>query len=159
MRRVTEVVVWSALLLGVWVLTLSSVSTPELAVASACAVLAAVATLGARVVSGGSWAPSPGWARWLVALPVAIVADTARIFGLALAQLAHGRRREPGDIRPVPIGDRGDDARAAAHRALSTLCVTSTPGSFVVDARPDDGKLLVHTLVEGAPSIAKVVSR
>jgi multisubunit Na+/H+ antiporter MnhE subunit len=157
--RVSEAAVWSALLLGVWIVTLSSVSTPELAVAAACAVLAAIAAVGARIASGASWSPSPRWITWLVTLPVAIVADAGRIFGMALAQLARGRRRQPGDIRDVAIGDRGESPRAAARRALATLLVASTPSSVVVDARPDDPNLVVHQLVDGKPSVEKVVSR
>lgn len=159
LRRAGEVVVWAVLLLGVWIVTLSSVSTAELAVGAACAVLAAIAAVGARVASGARWSPSPRWLSWLVVLPVAVVADTGRIFGMALAQIARGRRRDPGDIVEVTIGGPGDDPRGAALRALTSLYVASTPSSVVVDARPDDPNLVVHQLVEGLPSVEKVVSR
>lgn len=154
---VTETLVWASLLVGVWVLTLNAVSPPEMGAAGFTGLCAGAAAAAARRALGGRWRPSPRWVGWLLALPVAVLADTGRVFAAVLSELPR-RGEERGRLRRVASPRETDPARRAARQALSILAVSSTPGSYVVDA-DDDGELTVHALVEGSPSMVDVVAR
>ncbi len=144
---------WWAVLVGVWLLTLSTVSPPELAVAGAAALPCAVAATVGRHVVDGRWRVRLRWLRWLVLLPVAVVADTCRVLVLPLRGPAGGQGR--GQLRTIPLPDTppGD----ATRRALATIVVSITPGTFVVDADPDADQLVAHSLVGGPPRMDEVV--
>lgn len=146
--RAVEVVVWWALLVGVWVLTLSSAPPVELAVAAAAALPCALAARAARRAMEGGWTLAPGWGRWLVVLPVAVLADSARLLFAGVRRI-----RGRGDLREVTTS-AGEGARAKGHRALASLVLSATPSGFVVDTRPDDGVLVVHAVVDGRPRLS-----
>jgi multisubunit Na+/H+ antiporter MnhE subunit len=155
-----EVLTWWSLLVGVWVLTLSSVATSEMLAATGSALPCAVAATAAREVTGGHWRPSPAWIRWFVRLPVAVVADTGRLLVAAARNVAAGDRdRDPGELRTIPIAGGGPDDAYAARQALATFAVSFTPGTFVADVDPDHAVLLVHVLASGRPSMAEAVRR
>ena len=46
---------------------------------------------------------------------------------------------------------------AEAHRALATTVLATTPGTFVLDTRPDDDVLVAHAIVSGRPRMDEVV--
>src|SRR4051794_8959555 len=98
MRLLPEVVFWEAACTGLWLLTLSSISLSEALVAAACGLPCAVLAVVARRAVGGSWPVQPRWTRWLLPLPVAVVADGGRVLGRALAVLG-GRRVPSGEFR------------------------------------------------------------
>lgn len=157
--RVAEVAVWWAALFGVWLLTLSSVTLSEAAVAAASAlVCAGLATL-ARSATGQRWRPVAEWVRWLPALPLAVVSDTVAVFAAAIRS-AVTRTPAGRGLREVEFGGgRGDAPAAATRRAAATLAVSATPSSVVVDDDPDRGVLVVHQLAAGPVSMEKVVGR
>jgi multisubunit Na+/H+ antiporter MnhE subunit len=157
MRTVAEVVFWWAACLGVWLLTLSSLSLSETLVAAGCALPCGVLAVVARRTVGGSWPVRPAWARWLLPLPLAVVADTTRVLGTALTVLAG--RRPSGTERTVPLPSDRPVARAHARQALATVLVTAAPGTVVVDVADDSGDMRVHALGAGRPSMEEVVQR
>ncbi len=160
LRRGAEVLVWWSLLVGVWVLTLSSVATSEMLAATGSALLCAIAGVAAREAAGGAWRPAPSWAAWFVRLPVVVVSDTVRVL-LRAVRLASGAEAEgdPGDLHTlaIPGGETGD--RYAARQAISTIAVSLTPGTYVADVDEGHAVLLVHGLVSGGPSMEESVRR
>ncbi|MFE1862364.1 Na+/H+ antiporter subunit E [Streptomyces anandii] len=157
MIRVAEVVWWWVAAVGVWLLTLSSVTWQELAVAAACGLPAAVAAPAGRRAVGGCWRPRPGWIRWAATLPPSVLADTARVFWTALR---HARdERPPGRVREVPLPHEAPEPVAAARRALATIALSSTPGTYVVDDDPERHRLVVHSLSESTSPTEKAITR
>jgi multisubunit Na+/H+ antiporter MnhE subunit len=157
-RYLVEGVIWLALCVGVWLLTLSSVSTPELVAAVLAAVPCAVLAVVVRRTIGGSWSPRPAWAAWLVTLPVAVLADTVRVLGLAAGVLV-GRRLPDGELRELPLPvDRPAGRWHARQAAVGTL-VNATPGTVVADVDERTGRVLIHALGDGRPSMEEVVRR
>lgn len=155
---IVEVLVWAALLVGVWVTTLSSVATSEMAAAAGSALLCGVAAVLARRAMDGGWRPSPRWFGWMARLPVAVVVDTVRVLTLAVRHAGH-RSRSVGRIERVALPADGSRARTSAREALGTLAVSMTPASFVFDVDEREGVLVVHSLVSGPPSMTGAVQR
>lgn len=158
-----EVITWWALLVGVWVTTLSGVTTSDMVAATAGGLLAALAARWTRRAAGGRWRMRPGWLGWLAVLPVAVVADAARLAGVAARHLVIRAGDEPGEgvgrLSRVPLPAGEDGPTGAGRRAAATLAVSATPGTFVVDVDEDAGELVVHRLVDGRPSVDRVVGR
>lgn len=145
---------WWACCVGVWLLTLSSVSGAEVGVASGSAVPCALAAILARRALRASWRGELRWVAWLPILIAQVALDTARIFG-AVAVGRAGRRGSPPKLTPVRVDGRG--ARGALRQGLAALVVSASPGSLVVDV--DRSELSVHFLWRGSPSTAAAVSR
>ena len=158
MRQLPELLFWWAAATGVWLLTLSSMSLSEVAVASASGLPCAVAAIAARRAVDGSWPARPAWLRWLVPLPLAVVADTARVLGRAAAVLV-GRPVPSGRLRTVRLDRDRPDARWRSRQAVSTVLVSAAPGTVVVDVEVDTGLMRLHALGSGAPAMEDVVSR
>lgn len=152
-----ELLCWWAMTVGVWLLTLSSVTLPDLLVAAACGLPCAVAARAGRKAVGGVWRPRPGWIRWWAVLPLSVLADTARVFAVAArrGQESH----PPGRVTTVHLPRDAQEPVAAARRALATLAVSSTPGTFVIADDPQALRLVVHSLSEKPTLMEKVVSR
>lgn len=150
---VVEVAAWWAVCEGVWALTLSALTTPELVVAASCGLPCAVVARASRRTLRMSWRPDPRWVWWLVPLTAAIVTDTVRLFALVLRPGPVDGRLEPVRLPAEPA------ARANARGALASVTLTSTPGSYVLDADTGDADLLLHRLIDGGPDLTKVVSR
>lgn len=158
MRTLAEVVCWWAAGIGVWLLTLSSVSLPEALIATGCALPCAVLAVVARRAVEGSWPVQPGWVRWLLPLPAAVVADGVRVLGRAAAVLG-GARMPSGDEHTVQLHRDRPAGRWRTRQALATVLVTATPGTVVLDVDEDSGRMRVHALGAGRPSMEEVVRR
>lgn len=158
MRTLAELVFWWAACVGVWLLTLSSVSLPEVLLATGCALPCAVLAVVARRAVGSSWPVQPGWFPWLLPLPAAIAADGVRVLARAAAVLA-GRRMPPGDERTVRLHRDDAPGRWRTRQALATVLVTAAPGTVVLDVDEDSGEMRVHALGDGRPAMEEVVRR
>ncbi|HVW81110.1 MAG TPA: hypothetical protein VHB69_09260 [Mycobacteriales bacterium] len=152
-RWAAEIGAWAAAALGVWLLTLSSVTYADLSVAipaalaSGAGARASRRALSLRAANGGRL-------HWLTVLPAAIVRDTAAVLALPWRRLL--RDVPEGHWERIPVRP-GADTEASAARIVATALVSATPGSFVVHDDPDTGELLVHVLVSGRPSVTAVV--
>jgi multisubunit Na+/H+ antiporter MnhE subunit len=132
LRALVEVTVWWAVLVLVWIATLTTVTVQELVAAGVLAVpCALVARLGRRAI-GVSWPMRARWLLWLRKLPWAVLHDTAAVLALAVRPSRSDRFRE------VPLPDD------AAQEAVATVLLSTAPGSVVVDVQ--DHRLLVHEL-------------
>jgi multisubunit Na+/H+ antiporter MnhE subunit len=155
---VLEVVFWWAAGVGMWLLTLSSISSPELVAAVAAGLPCAVMAVLARRAVGGPLAPRRAWLRWSLPVPAAIVADTVRVLALAAGVLV-GRPVPEGDLRSVTLPRDPDDRAWQNRQAAAAVLVTTSPGTVVVDLDPDSGEMLVHHLGSGRPRLEDVVQR
>lgn len=153
--RWAEAGAWWLISCGLWLLTAAPVSAPEFAVAAAAGLPCAAAAGAARRTAGSSWRVRWAWAHWLPALLPAVLGDTAR------ALTAPRRRCPPTALRRVRLPGEPDGAAAATRRALVTLLLSLTPGSYVQDVRSDGrGDVVVlHTLGGGRHRMEKVVGR
>lgn len=153
-----EMLVWSALMVGMWVVTLSAATVPEVVAAAAAGVVSALGAVVARVALGGRWRAKARWSRWLVTWWGSLVADTAAVFALAARHLRH--RDVAGDFVEVALRRTpGDEPSEDMHRALAALVLSSTPGSVVYDSDPRGHRLFVHTIVDVPPDLEAAVSR
>lgn len=153
-----EVVAWWALMVGVWVITLSSAPPMELYISAAAALPCALLMPTVRRTVQAAWRPDWRWLRWLVVLPFSILADTARVFA---AVFVHAVMRRPldGELTEIRLRPHEDPARSTAHVALAMVTVSATPGSFVMDSRPERNALVLHQIVDGPPDLQQVVRR
>jgi len=158
MRQLPEVVFWWVACVGIWLLTLSSVSLPETLVAIGCALPCALLTVAARRAVRGSWPVQPEWTRWLLPLPAAVVADGVRVLSRSAGVLV-GRRVPSGDIRTVRLRRDRPAGRWRTRQAWASVLVTAAPGTVVLDVDEDSGDMRVHALAAGAPSMEEVVRR
>lgn len=152
-----EVGLWWGLSVGVWLLTLSSVSGPDLYAAVGCGLPCGVAARAGRHAMGASWQPRLRWARWLLPLPAAIVTDGVRVMRCALRGLLGDRQQ--GELGEVRLATGEPAAVAAAHRALATLTISFTPGTFVLETNPEENMLVIHSMGSGWPQLGRVVRR
>jgi len=151
-----EVIFWWALLVGVWELTLSGTTLPEICCEVAAALLSALGAVAARRTVRGRWVPKPTWLRWLPFVAASVLVDTTRVLWLAATR---GRRRDvAGRLAAVQLL-KSDDVTADSHRAYATLAITCTPGSVVYDGDADSHRLFTHTLVDGPPDLGNAVAR
>lgn len=151
-----ELALWWALMIGVWELTLSGATLPDVLAAVAAGFCSAVAAVATRRLIGGRWRPRARWAMWLPVVGAKAVADTARAFSLAAR---HGVHRDVDtSCGEVPVR-RGAERDVAIHQALASLAITSTPGSVVYDIDSDGNRLYKHELVSGPPDLEGVVGR
>lgn len=154
---VIEALLWWGALIGVWVVTLSVPSWPEAWIATAAALPCALLTVRARKVLGEAWRLPPRDLRWLAPLTVAVLADTARVLTLRLSA-TRDRPRKSDFLRVRLPADR-PGIPAATRRAVAAAVVSATPATVVVDSRPDEDVLVVHSLVSGPPDMTETVSR
>jgi multisubunit Na+/H+ antiporter MnhE subunit len=157
-KQLPEVALWWAACVGTWLLTLSSVNTAELVAAVAAGLPCAVVAVLARRAVRGPLSPRAAWLRWLLPVPVAVLADSARVLAVAAGALV-GRRIPEGDLRRVTL-PRDRSAGAWQNRqAAAVILVSASPGSVVLDVDVDSGEALVHALATGRPDVLKAVQR
>ncbi len=151
-RVVAEVVAWWAIAFSVWMISLSAAPLQEYLLAVACALPCAVAAFGARRAFEASWTLRPGWLKPMLALPAIILSDAAQVL------LAVVRPGQPGGrFTTVRTGAVDDVPEARSRRAVATVLMSVTPGSYVLDADPDNGDLMVHALAHRGPGMQKLV--
>ncbi len=139
-RSLSSVALWGGASLGIWLLTLSSLSWGELFVGTACSLLVGVIAVAAQRAVGTHWKLTVAALRPLRALPLAIVSDVAQVLTLPLR-----RRRIRGRFETIDVAAAGSSPQAVTRRAIATLGTTVTPASIVVDV-DDEGDMVVHVL-------------
>lgn len=153
-----EMLAWSVLMVGLWVVTLSAATVPEIVAAAVAGVASALGAIAARLALGGHWRVEARWSRWLVAWCGSIAADTVAVFALVARHLRD--RDVVGDFAEVALKRTpGDPASEDMHRALAALVLSSTPGSVVYNSDPRGHRLFVHTIVDTPPDLEAAVSR
>lgn len=149
-----EVLAWTLLLWGAWLLSLSAVGVPDLVVGGLSAAVCGIAAASARRAIRQRWHPSWSLIAPAAALPVTIVVDTAAVL---LSPWRAGTRR--GQVETVDVGGAGQAPRQTARRAVITTIVSASPASVVLDADDKTGTLVVHAMRSPGPSLAQRYAR
>jgi len=150
-----ELVAWWAVLVGMWLLTLSSFNTEDFVVAAGCAIPCAVAARLARAAIGGRWSFRTSWLAWAAPLARSAFMDAMRVIAVAVR---HPRAdRSVGRLVDLDLPKEDSEAATAGRESAAELAMSLTPGSFVVQGEPE--KLVVHSLLRGEPALARTVSR
>jgi multisubunit Na+/H+ antiporter MnhE subunit len=144
------VALWSGTSLGIWLLTLSSLSWGELVVGGACSLAVGVVTVAAQRAVGARWAPTASSLRPVLAVPLAIVTNAVQVVALPFR-----RPDASGRFESVDIDAAGQSPEAATRRAIATLATTATPASIVVDVDSDSGVMKFHALPTSGTDVKK----
>lgn len=143
---------WIALVL-LWQLFVNTFAMPEVLAGLGAAAIAATA---AEIVREQGLIHFRPQLRWLVRarkLPLAVIVDCGVVMGALWRRVG---RREPvkGAFTAFPFVSGGDDAEAAARRALYVLAISLTPNTFVIGIDRENDVMLVHQLVSNNPANA-----
>ncbi len=149
-ERLPGVALWSGISLGIWLLSLSSLSWGELVVGGACSLAVGVVTVAAQRAVGARWAPTASSLRPVLAVPLAIVTDALQVVALPFR-----RPDARGRLEWVDIDAAGPSPEAATRRAIATLATTATPASIVVDVDGESGDMTIHALPTGGRHVEK----
>jgi multisubunit Na+/H+ antiporter MnhE subunit len=141
LKTVMSVVVVAAGCLGIWLLSLSSVSDEELLVGILCALATGVLAVAATRAAKVHWSVRAIPVRPLLRVPLAVVGDAVQV----LLRPIPGLDR-PAKVVTYDLDQRGDSAAATTRRVVTVLAVTSAPGSLVLDLDAESGRLTLHSL-------------
>jgi multisubunit Na+/H+ antiporter MnhE subunit len=141
LKTVASVLVVAAGSLGIWLLSLSSVSDQELLVGGLSSLATGAAAVAAKRATKVRWSVRAVPLRPLLRVPVAVVGDAVQV----LARIVPGVGRPP-KVLTLDTHQRGDSAAATTRRVATTLAVTSVPGSLVLDLDAKTGRLTLHSL-------------
>lgn len=139
---------WWLGLTGLWVLTLSTPSLPELVAAVVAGLICALAARAGRRAMGGAWRPRLAWAGWLRHVPLATVRETGWIL----------RRRPDGRFDDVELPAESENVHEA-RLAVAAAVVGSTPGTMVVATPPGERRLVVHRMLDEDSPLLREVRR
>ncbi|MFE0510689.1 hypothetical protein [Streptomyces sp. NPDC058964] len=140
-----EIASWFAVLTGVAVVCISTVSPAELVVAASAALGGAFAVRRMRLAAGVRWGGGRGGLRAARSVPPAVLGGIASLL-VALVHRPDSRR-----LRRLTLREGTDAGWAAA-------AVAASPDTCVVDI-PRDDEVLVHSLRARAGSVERIVSR
>jgi multisubunit Na+/H+ antiporter MnhE subunit len=137
---------WYVPLLGLWMLLVDSFALEEVLLGVLAAAVAATAADIVRAQDLVRFRMRPRWLAGLWTLPWRVVVDSGVLAAALWRQLSR-----PGSVhggfRVLPFPREGDDAAAAARRALVTGVVSVAPNTYVVGIERDEGVMLIHQLV------------
>lgn len=155
MRRRSAVFAAAAaglVLLGLWLLLLSTTAIPEVLAGVLAAAIATTAGVAAVGATGSRFRPRAAWLWELRRLPWLVLTDSA----LAARVLARAIARRPSLSRYVALGPlpiAGPQPRAAARRAVYTIACSLPPGTIVVGLDEETRSVLLHQLVARPPDL------
>jgi multisubunit Na+/H+ antiporter MnhE subunit len=140
---------WYFPLFGLWMLFVGTLAPEEMVLGALAAAGAATAADRVRAQDLVRFRLRPRWLTGVWRLPWRLVTDSGLLAVALWRQL-----RRPGSVRGVfrvlPFPKEGDDAAAAARRALATTVVSLTPNTYVVGIEGNEGAVLVHQLIRQA---------
>ncbi|MFI8521858.1 hypothetical protein ACIGEZ_29185 [Streptomyces sp. NPDC085481] len=147
-RTVVEIGSWWAAALLLQILLIGTVTWPEVAVAAAGALLAALAARRVRVAAGARVGGTARLARALLLWPGALLSGTWRLT-VAVGRVLRGHR-VTGRFRTLHWHQGTGPAWACG-------LLSATPGLYVVDLGPDR-TVLVHTLPGGPGALESALT-
>ncbi|MFD5461815.1 hypothetical protein ACFWIQ_03175 [Kitasatospora sp. NPDC127059] len=143
LARLVEIVVWGAVLTGLTVVLISSVSPVEMAVAGAAALGGGLAAQQMRRAAGVRIAGGRGAGRALLVLPRAVLRGLAVLVADLVTTPTAGVRR----VR----------LRPGAAAAWAGALIAASPDTCVIDV-PNDDEVVVHALRPGAGPVEEAVA-
>jgi multisubunit Na+/H+ antiporter MnhE subunit len=156
MARLFEGVCWFVAGVILWMATVSTITVAETVVAVLASAGSAVLAVMARQAMSLRVLVTGRWFVWLALVPVGAVMDTGRLVGWLVRRAPEPSEEDAVVHRRVPAGTAG---AAVGWRAAATAAISATPGSVVIDADGDAGRLTLHRLVSGPPSIDERVEQ
>ncbi len=144
--RALWAVVVGLVLLGLWLLLLSTTAIPEVLAGVGAAALAMVAGIAAVRTTGSRFRPRAAWLWGLRRLPWLVATDS----GLAARVLVRAIARRPSESRYIALGPlpiAGSQPRVVARRAVYTVACSLPPGTIVVGLDEETQSVLLHQLV------------
>ncbi|MBA2274395.1 MAG: Na+/H+ antiporter subunit E [Actinobacteria bacterium] len=152
-QRLAHWFAWWVALVLLWQLFVNTFAAPEVL---AGLVAAAIAATAAEVVRGQGlihFRPRVPWLLRARKLPLAVIVDCRIVVGALWRRLGRGQTVK-GAFTAVPFNAGGDDAEAAARRALYVMAISLTPNTFVIGIDRENNVMLVHQLVSTNPTRA-----
>ncbi|MEV0533538.1 hypothetical protein [Kitasatospora sp. NPDC050463] len=141
-----EIAVWCAVLLGLTLVSISSVSPVELAVAGAAALGGAFAARRMRLAAGSGFRGDPRRAaRAVAAVPWAVLR------GLAVLVAAMAHRPDDAAVRHVRL-------RPGTDAGWAGVLLAAAPDTCVIDV-PGNDEVVVHALRPEAGPVEAAVTR
>lgn len=139
-------------LLGLWLLLLSTTAIPEVLAGVVAAALALTAGIAAVRTTRSRFQPRAAWLWELRRLPWLVLTDAA----LAARVLVRALARRPSESRYVALGPlpiAGTQPPVRARRALITVACSLPPGTIVVALDEETRTALLHQLVARPPDL------
>ncbi len=152
--RAAEVLVWTLLTWGVWLLSLSAIDDEDLFVGGLCALGCGVVAAATRRAIGARWRPRLAFLAPALWLPLAIVVDSA-----AVLVSAWRPKRRGAEVVDIHIGAAGSTPAATTRRAVAATVASATPASVVLDIDPETGHMVVHSLRSPGPGLHERYAR
>jgi multisubunit Na+/H+ antiporter MnhE subunit len=142
-------IVWYVSLFGLWILLVDTFAAEELLLGAIAAAVAATAANIVRAQDLVRFRLRPRWLRGVWRILWQVGTESGMLVVALWRQL-----RRPGSVRGrfrvLEFPREGDDAAAAARRALVTSVVSITPNTYVVGIEGEEGTILIHQLVPRA---------
>jgi multisubunit Na+/H+ antiporter MnhE subunit len=158
--RLIESVAWGVVLTGLWASTLTALDAIELVVAGVCGLACGALATATRTSLGVVVRPRARWLTWLLRLPVAVVTDLGRLVLAVARSVRHGTPLGTVRTLALPVEPSGV---ARTRRALGSLAISATPGSYVLDVVDDPDSpastLTLHALTEEPSALERSVAR
>ncbi|MBV6702954.1 hypothetical protein [Kitasatospora aureofaciens] len=145
LARLVEIGVWGAVLTGLTVVFISSVSPVEMVVACVSALGGAFAARRMRLAAGVHVEGGRGAVRALLALPGSVVR------GLAVLTVAMAPDHAGGSVRRIRL-------RPGAGAGWAGTLLAASPDTCVIDV-PNDDEVIVHALRPNAGPVEEAVAR
>lgn len=135
-----------ALLVGVYVVVVGSAEPGDLAVGSTLAVILLV-LYGRRLWGDASRAEGSALKRAAAFLPFVVAVGARMIKGtFEVASVVLGLRETTPGMVKIPVGDR-----SAVGAAVTSLAVTLSPGTLLIDSDLEQGFMLFHIIDAADP--------
>jgi multisubunit Na+/H+ antiporter MnhE subunit len=148
--RLDQVIFWLVSwisLTGLYLLlVVDSIDVSELITGIFAAAVGATAATAVRSQRLVSFRPRLRWALGLWRLPLQAALDTGVLVAILWRRLVM-RRSVGGSFRAVPFRAAGEDAEAAARRAIVKGVGSFAPNTYVLDIDREHELILVHQLV------------
>jgi multisubunit Na+/H+ antiporter MnhE subunit len=145
-RRSRFWIAWYVPLFGLWIMLVDTFAAEELLLGAVAAAAAATAADVVRAQDLVRFRLRTRWLRGVWRIAWQLVPDSWMLAVALWRQL-----RRPGSVRGcfrvLEFPREGDDAAAAARRALVTSVVSITPNTYVVGIEGEEGTILIHQLV------------
>jgi multisubunit Na+/H+ antiporter MnhE subunit len=148
-RWAVYVLLWWAVLLGLWLLFVDTLALAEVLVGLGAAALATLAALGIHAYGGTRFRFRVRWLLLLRDVPASTLRDCATLGVVLWRHLIRGERAR-GAFRTIPFPIH-DGPTSAAWRAFVAGATAIAPNTYVIRFDRERGTVIVHQLVPDPP--------
>jgi multisubunit Na+/H+ antiporter MnhE subunit len=148
-RWAVYVLLWWAVLLGLWLLFVDTLALAEVLVGLGAAALAALAALGIHAYGGTRFRFRVRWLLLLRDVPASTLRDCATLGVVLWRHLIRGERAR-GAFRTIPFPIH-EGPTSAAWRAFFAGATSIAPNTYVIRFDRERDTVIVHQLVPDPP--------